>query len=53
MTYTSKNNTPPKTRDLPMPVEAKQLYDVSEQSWKVLKEGNYSPGSESKRRARG
>ena len=36
MTYASKNNAPPKTRDLPMPVEAKQLYDVSEQSWKVL-----------------
>jgi phage recombination protein Bet len=38
MTYASKNNAPPKTRDLPMPVEAKQLYDVSEQSWKVLTE---------------
>ena len=30
--------SPPKTRHLPMPVEAKQLYDVSEQSWKVLTE---------------
>ena len=38
MAQSSKNNVPPKTRDLPMPVEAKQLYDVSEQSWKVLTE---------------
>ena len=38
MAQSSKNNIPPKTRDLPMPVEAKQLYDVSEQSWKVLTE---------------
>ena len=38
MAQSSKNNSPPKTRDLPMPVEARQLYDVSEQSWKVLTE---------------
>ena len=28
MAQSSKNNVPPKTRNLPMPVEAKQLYDV-------------------------
>ncbi len=38
MAQSSKNNTPPKTRNLPMPVEAKQLYEISEQSWKVLTE---------------
>jgi len=38
MAQSSKNNVPPKTRNLPMPVEAKQLYEVSEQSWKVLTE---------------
>ena len=38
MAQSSKNNVPPKTRHLPMPVEAKQLYEVSEQSWKVLTE---------------
>ena len=38
MAQSSKNNSPPKTRNLPMPVEAKQLYDLSEQSWKVLTE---------------
>jgi len=31
-------NNPAKTRNLPMPVEAKQLYEVSEQAWKVLTE---------------
>ena len=31
-------NNPAKTRHLPMPVEAKQLYEVSEQAWKVLTE---------------
>ncbi len=31
-------NNPPKSRNLPMPVEAKQLYEVSEQAWKVLTE---------------
>ena len=38
MAQSSKNNYPPKTRNLPMPLEAKQLYEVSEQSWKVLTE---------------
>lgn len=38
MTHASKNNVPLKTRHLPMPVEARQLYEVSEQSWKVLTE---------------
>ena len=38
MAQSSKNNYPPKTRNLPMPVEAKQLYEVSEQSWRVLTE---------------
>ena len=38
MPHSSKNNVPPKTRNLPMPVEAKQIYEVSEQSWKVLTE---------------
>ena len=37
MSY-SKNNAFPKTRHLPMPVEAKQLYELSEQSWTVLTE---------------
>ncbi len=31
-------NNPQKSRNLPMPVEAKQLYEVSEQAWKVLTE---------------
>jgi phage recombination protein Bet len=38
MTYAAKSNQPPKTRDLPMPLEAKQLYELTEQSWKVLTE---------------
>jgi phage recombination protein Bet len=38
MTQSSKNNDPSKTRHLPMPVEAGQLYEVTEQSWKVLTE---------------
>jgi phage recombination protein Bet len=38
MAQSSKNNAPPKTRNLPMPLEAKQLYEISEQSWKVLTE---------------
>ena len=38
MSYSSKNNPSPKTRHLPMPVEAKQLYELSEQSWTVLTE---------------
>ncbi|WP_340124193.1 phage recombination protein Bet [Methylobacter svalbardensis] len=38
MANASKTNYPPKTRNLPMPAEAKQLYEVSEQSWKVLTE---------------
>ena len=38
MIQSSKNNYPPKTRNLPMPIEARQLYEVSEQSWKVLTE---------------
>jgi len=38
MAQSSKNNYTPKTRNLPMPLEAKQLYEVSEQSWRVLTE---------------
>jgi phage recombination protein Bet len=38
MSYSSKQNYPPKTRCLPMPVEAKQIYELSEQSWNVLTE---------------
>lgn len=38
MSFSSKNNYSPNIRDLAMPVEAKQIYDVSEQSWKVLTE---------------
>lgn len=38
MSSSSKNNYSPNIRDLAMPVEAKQIYDVSEQSWKVLTE---------------
>lgn len=38
MANASKHNAPPRIRDLPMPIEATQLYDVSEQSWKVLTE---------------
>jgi phage recombination protein Bet len=37
MSYPSKN-TPLKTRNLPMPVDAHQVYGLSEQSWKVLTE---------------
>jgi phage recombination protein Bet len=37
MSYPSKN-TPPKTRNLLMPVDAHQVYGLSEQSWKVLTE---------------
>lgn len=37
MSYSTKNN-PPKIRDLPMPMDANQLYGLSEQSWKVLTE---------------
>jgi phage recombination protein Bet len=37
MSNPSKNN-PQKTRNLPMPVEANQVYGLSEQSWKVLTE---------------
>ncbi|PPD46938.1 MAG: phage recombination protein Bet [Methylobacter sp.] len=35
MSHTAKN-TPPKTRNLPMPLDAHQVYGLSEQSWKVL-----------------
>ena len=38
MSNTPKNNYQTKTRNLPMPVEAKQIYEVSEQSWRVLTE---------------
>ena len=38
MSYSSKNNPSPKTRHLAMPVEAKQIYELSEQSWKVSTE---------------
>ncbi|MBL1263526.1 phage recombination protein Bet [Candidatus Methylomicrobium oryzae] len=37
MSYPSKN-TQPKTRNLPMPADAHQVYGLSEQSWKVLTE---------------
>ena len=37
MSNSSKNN-PQKTRNLPMPVAANQVYGLSEQSWKVLTE---------------
>jgi len=37
MSNSSKNN-PQKSRNLPMPVEAHQVYGLSEQSWKVLTE---------------
>ena len=37
MSNPSKNN-PQKSRNLPMPVEAHQVYGLSEQSWKVLTE---------------
>ncbi|WP_031430768.1 phage recombination protein Bet [Methylomicrobium agile] len=37
MSYPSKN-TQPKARNLPMPVDAHQVYGLSEQSWKVLTE---------------
>jgi phage recombination protein Bet len=38
MPHSSKNIVTPKIRNLPMPAEAKQIYEVSEQSWKVLTE---------------
>lgn len=38
MSTSSKNTASPKTRHLAMPVEAKQLYELSEQSWTVLTE---------------
>ena len=30
MSNSSKHNAPPKTRNLPMPVEAKQIYELSD-----------------------
>ena len=38
MSHAYQDYYPPKTRHLPMPVEAMQIYDLSEQSWKVLTE---------------
>jgi len=38
MSNQNRNNNPPKTRNLPMPVDANQVYGLSEQSWKVLTE---------------
>jgi phage recombination protein Bet len=38
MNQNNRNNYPPKVRNLPMPVEANQIYELSEQSWKVLTE---------------
>lgn len=38
MSNSNNRNNQTRTRNLPMPIEAKQIYEVSEQSWKVLTE---------------
>ena len=38
MSNSSNKNYSQKTRNLPMPIEANQVYGLSEQSWKVLTE---------------
>ena len=38
MSNSNNRNNQTRTRNLPMPVEARQIYELSEQSWKVLTE---------------